>query len=171
MGIHPAELRVLSPGGTHAYECRLRHIRPQPTVSIRRRCCSDGVGSTLSEMLDGLGRFLKTHSIHPSGPAFTRWHSTRTEDHEIEVGYPVCMPVAGAGEVHAGTLPGGEVVATNPFGPLGDVVDAGKALDQWCAEHGRSAAGPDWELHWAEPGPRLGSVSWRTELVRPLSSQ
>jgi len=121
-------------------------------------------------MLEQIGRFLRIHSIHPSGPAFTRWHpANEAGEPDVEVGYPVCMPVAGVGEVMGDVLPGGEVVATCPFGPMGDPGEASAALDAWCAEHGRTASGPEWELHWAEPGARIGITSWRTEVVRPLT--
>ena len=47
-------------------------------------------------------------------------------------------------------------------------VVASEALDRWCAEHGRRAAGPNWEVYWTDPGREPDPAKWRTEVLKPL---
>ncbi len=116
--------------------------------------------------------YLEKQGVKPTGPPFTRYHSTSDiQNLELEAGFTVSAPLAGEGRVVPGLLPGGDVIATDHFGRYEDLPNAGAALDAWLGAHRRTAAGPNWEYYWTDPGAEPDPAKWRTEVLKPLSPQ
>lgn len=70
----------------------------------------------------------------------------------VEINAALDTPFAGHGEVVASATPAGEVVSTIHRGPYPTLSLANAAIRQWGVDHGRTLAGPSWELygHWQE---------------------
>ena len=87
---------------------------------------------------------------------------------DLEGGCPVASPVAGAGDVHPGELPGGEVAFTWHVGPYDTIGEAHGALTAWVLANSRKQRGPMWEVYWTDPGQEPDPTRWKTELIMPL---
>lgn len=77
-------------------------------------------------------------------------------------------PIAGAGAIEVGELPGGEVMSTFHLGPYSGLPQAAAALHAWAAKHDREAAGPEWYSYWTDPGAEPDTAKWKTEVILPL---
>jgi effector-binding domain-containing protein len=75
----------------------------------------------------------------------------------LDVGVELDGPFAGQGEVIRSATPAGPVATTTHFGPYGNLHAAHAAIHAWCANHGHTPAGPNWEIydHWQD--------SWNTD--------
>ncbi len=152
------------------YECRIKRVEPQPVLSIRGRTSLADLPRTIGEYLQDVWIFIEKTGNRPCGPPFTRYHSTNDDDAiDLEAGLPVPAPLPGAGRIHAGVLPGGEVLATDHIGPYELLPRADEALDRWLASTGRRSSGPNWEFYWTDPGVESDPAKWRTEVLKPLA--
>ena len=70
----------------------------------------------------------------------------------LEVGVELDAPFVGHGEVVASATPAGAVATAVHFGPYNRLHEAHEAIRQWCADHGYTPAGPNWEIygHWTD---------------------
>jgi effector-binding domain-containing protein len=70
----------------------------------------------------------------------------------LEVGVELDAPFSGHGEVFGSLTPSGTVATTTHYGPYQLLHHAHEALCQWCASHGHSLVGPNWEVygHWKD---------------------
>jgi effector-binding domain-containing protein len=152
------------------YECQLKQIKPQPILSIRGTTSIADLPKNIGAFLMEVWTYIEKNGGKPVGPPFTRYHSTdNLEALDLEAGLPVADPMPGSARVKAGTLPGGEVIATDHIGSYEGLPNAGEALARWCKQEGRTAAGPNWEVYWTDPGAEKDPSKLRTEVVKPLA--
>lgn len=151
------------------YECTIRALKPQPVMSIRGKTTLAALVDTIGEFLREVWEYVEKSGGKFSGPPFTCYHKISGEEIEIEAGMPVSDPLPSAGRIKAGELPGGEAVSTIHYGPYDFLPAAGEALDAWVKQHGREAAGPNWEIYWTDPGEVIKAEEWKTEVIKPLT--
>jgi effector-binding domain-containing protein len=85
---------------------------------------------------------------------------------QVEVGVLLDQPCPLTGRVVASALPGGLVATVLHTGPYSGLGEAHRAVLDWCAEHGRTAAGPRWEVY----GPHSDDPSRTTTEISYLLS-
>jgi len=150
------------------YECTLKTVTPQPTMSVRGLTTMEALSNTIGEYLGEVWQVVEMQGGQFAGPPFTRYHSVSEAGIDLEAGLPVIVALPSQGRVQAGELPGGEVVATIHVGPYEQLPDAGAALLAWVAEHNREVGGPNWEIYLTDPGEVSDPAKWQTEVVLPL---
>src|SRR4051812_6489574 len=69
-----------------------------------------------------------------------------------DFGVEVTRPFDATGEVFATETPSGEALVAVYRGPYDGLQEAYDAIDTWMAAHGRSSAGPSWEIY-GDPTP------------------
>jgi effector-binding domain-containing protein len=97
----------------------------------------------------------------------------------MEAGVPTAAPVAGDGEVIAGTLPAGRYATVTHIGPFDQLADATAALLDWAARQGLTwdttdtDAGQRWaariEFYLTDPREEPDPAKWRTDLTFRLA--
>jgi effector-binding domain-containing protein len=65
----------------------------------------------------------------------------------VEVGVELTQPCPLTGRVVSSALPSGEVAMTVHWGSYAKLGAAHQAVQDWCAQNGRRAAGPRWEVY------------------------
>jgi len=70
----------------------------------------------------------------------------------LEVGVELLAPFEECDGVVNSWTPAGPVATAVHFGPYNRLGEAHSAIRQWCREHERRLAGPNWEIygHWLE---------------------
>jgi effector-binding domain-containing protein len=127
-------------------EVRIEPGAAIPLAVIRRQVTR---GELSRAVVDGCGavwQFLRTHNLR--GGRNVALYLDGSIRLEVGVEFDGALPPSG--EVVASTTPAGEVVSVTHFGSYGGLGAAHAAITQWCREHGRTLAGPSWELygHW-----------------------
>jgi effector-binding domain-containing protein len=87
---------------------------------------------------------------------------------DLDVGIPVDGPVAPAGHVRAGGLPGGRAARAVYRGPYEALASAWGELGAWIAAAGHRPGAAVWESYLVGPETTPDPAEWRTELVRLL---
>lgn len=64
----------------------------------------------------------------------------------IVAGVEVFTDFADHGEVRPASTPSGDTAATAHYGEYSDMAGPYEALEQWCKDNGRRAAGVSWEI-------------------------
>ena len=98
--------------------------------------------------------FLRTSDVRQTGHNVMLY---KDDVPNVEVGVEVEGPFASDGPVVSSTLPAGETAMTVHRGPYDGLGSAHQAIRDWCAAHGRTPAGPRWEIYgdWHEDPAKL----------------
>lgn len=87
---------------------RLEQRADQSYVAIRVCTNRIGLSTKLPPLITELASWLASRNVHPTGAPFFRYLVIdRNEEFDIEVGFPVAMPLAGDCRVNTGVIPAG----------------------------------------------------------------
>lgn len=151
-----------------SYQTQLRHLEPQPVMSVREKVTFQELSNKLGEFVGEVFGYLQQQGVEPAGPPFSRYHGLEGDRIDLEAGLPVAKALPGSGRVKPGELPGGPVISAVHTGSYDTLPQAGEALQSWAAEHGRVVAGANWESYLVAPGHNADPSSWKTEVFKPL---
>jgi len=131
------------------HEVRLERLAGRPLAVVRRRASSGDLARVVPDACGTVWNALRAQRITGAGR-----HVALYWDHAInlEVGVELDGPYLGDGEVVGSATPAGTVATTVHFGPYARLGEAHQAIRQWCASHGCTLAGPNWEVygHWTD---------------------
>lgn len=153
---------------------QLQQLEPEPSLSIRATIRVEQLGEAMGERIGALRDYLRQAGAQPAGPPFVRYHTFGETETDLELGVPVIEPIAGAGRIQGGELPGGPAATTWHLGPHDKLGDAYARVAAWLKEQGREPDGPAWEVYyWIDLNQNQDPstwdpTSWRTQLVQPV---
>ena len=134
-------------------------------VTVPREEIRTVMGPGLGELMAA----LRAQGIAPAGPWLTHHLKMDPAAFDFEICVPVPRPVAPAGRVEPGQLPGATVARTVYHGAYEGLGAAWPQLDAWIAAQGRKPGPSLWEVYLTDPQANPDPSTWRTELNRPLS--
>jgi effector-binding domain-containing protein len=130
------------------YDIRIERAASRPLAVVRRRTTSqqlatvvpDGCGTVWSALREQKGVGGRHVAIY--------WDDAIN----LEVGVELEGPFDGHGDVVRSATPAGTVATAVHLGPYAGLHAAHEAIRQWCVNHGRTPAGPNWEIygHWRD---------------------
>lgn len=151
-----------------AYEIEIQGRAPQTTAAIRVATTQAEISAVLDRLFPEVWAELERQGVPAAGPPFARWHHFAADRVDLEAGFPVAAPVAGAGRIVAGALPGGRAAVTVHRGPYDTLTEAYHAIEAWAAREGQAAGAAPWEIYLTDPGATPDPTTWRTEVVWPF---
>lgn len=155
--------------GSMDYAITERQLAPQSVLMVRRRVERSALAATLGPLYGAIVDFAQRCGAGFAGPPFTRFVESGHGLLTIEAGLPVTAPIAGSGEVQAGTLPGGRTATTTHVGPYDRLPDAYAALERWIESQGLAVAGAPWEVYITDPAETPNPRDWRTDVFWPVA--
>ena len=150
-----------------ALEVEIRGLALQPYLGKRFRTPTSGVGSGVREGYAELFAKLAASGVTPVAPPFLVASPPRAGAMDIELGVPCASPPA-AGDLFAGTLPGGRAAVTTYRGPYDAIGPTYEALSRWIFTNGHTMAGPPREVFLTGPEDVASPDEHVTELVWPI---
>ena len=92
------------------YAARPDHTRTrypgQPILAIRAHTSERLAAQFVHDAFGELHSFIRDHDLKPAGPPFAIVnHTSKLGTLDIEAGWPINHPTAGADRIHGGTLP------------------------------------------------------------------
>jgi effector-binding domain-containing protein len=129
------------------YEVRLEASASRPLAVVRRRASAQELPRVVPEACGTVWNVVRAQQIAGAGRHIAIYWDGQIN---LDVGVELLAPFGGHGEVVDATTPAGTVATTVHLGPYNRLLEAHRAICQWCAQHGHSPAGPNWEIydHW-----------------------
>jgi len=160
-------------------EPRLVTRPEQPYVGVRTIVTLDTVGRVADRIGELIG-WLAARDAAPAGPPFLRyWVIDMPERLDVEAGVPTRGEIDGAGDVVAGTLPGGTYATVTHHGHPQELVEVITKLLAWAEEEGLrwdardEPEGTAWgcrlEVFLTNPMEQPDMAQWDTDLVFKLA--
>ncbi|MFK7930500.1 MAG: helix-turn-helix domain-containing protein [Myxococcota bacterium] len=140
----------------------------QPVLYMRKTVAMTALQQAMAECLPAVFVHCQQHGIAMAGPPFTRYVSMSRGRCTIEAGMPV-ISGEGAGEIHRGELPGGDLAFAVHQGPYDTLGQTHAAVEAWLIAQGRTASGGPWEVYVTDPGEVPNPADWRTDIYYPLA--
>jgi effector-binding domain-containing protein len=129
------------------YDVRFEQFTRRPLAVVRRRTSQQELAKVVPEACGTVWKVIRQQKIEGAGRHVALYWDGKIN---LEVGVELEGPFAGSGEVIGSATPAGPVATAAHFGPYGRLHEAHRAIREWCAKHGYTLAGPNWEIygHW-----------------------
>ena len=131
---------------------RLHTLAPRAVASLRRSCRPQELGLMMGAAVREVSEALEGSGVSASGPPFTRYHALLPDSVDFEAGIPIAGEFVGTDSVHAGSLPGGEVVTLWHYGPVEAIAASYAKVEEALHAFRREPLGGHWEVYWTPPG-------------------
>ena len=131
------------------YNVRIEQISSLPLAVVRRRASLGELSQVVPAACGTVWNVVRSQKITGAGRHIALYLDDQIN---LEVGVELDAPFPGHGEVVGSATPGGAVATVAHFGPYHQLHEAHKAICLWCANHGYTLAGPNWEIydHWKD---------------------
>lgn len=145
-------------------QIQIRKVTSQPLAVARDRATVGDIGPKIGTLLSAVRKFLQVSNVKQAGHnVVVYWDEadrrliTTDEGVLIEVGVQVAMPFEPEGTVACSATPAGTVAAMTHRGPYEQLPAVHAAVRQWCRDHRRPIAGPNWEIYgdWSDKPDEL----------------
>lgn len=149
------------------FPCEIEERPTYHTVSIRFRSPVGQLAQHFGEVYGKVIRHVEAVGGVPLPLAYAAYHNMDMQNLDVEAGFPVANPIAGAGEVVASTIPGGLAAVCHYTGPYEAMSPAYDQLQKFIAEQGYRQSHPVYE--WYLNGPEDTTPDGlRTDIVIPV---
>lgn len=145
-------------------------LEPRTTAVVQAVVPMADLRAFFDRSFGELAAALADQGVAPTGPAFALHHRRPDDTADLEVGFPTARAVEPAGEVVAGSLPGGRAARLVHQGGYDGLGEAWGRLVAWAGEQGSQPDGPFLEVYVTEPRPDVDPADLRTELYLPLDA-
>jgi effector-binding domain-containing protein len=132
-----------------AYDIRREHVSSRPLAVVRRRASVQELSKVIPAACGMVWNAVRAKQITGAGRLVALYLDDQIN---LEVGVELDAPLDDRDNIFGSATPAGAVAATVHFGPYQRLHEAHHAIRQWCANHGYSLAGPNWEIygHWID---------------------
>jgi effector-binding domain-containing protein len=121
------------------------------TASVRRRVKLEDLPEFFAESLPMVLEAIEEQGAVPGGEPFARYRGAPNGSVDVEAGFPVAGDFAPSGEIQAGQLPGGRVIAGLLLGAYDSIGQMYAKLTAWAIAHGLRPTQDLWEVYLTDP--------------------
>lgn len=125
--------------------------KEQPVISIRKTTNVGNLKQELGQAFMAVTQYLAESGVAPAGSVFAAYYNMDMEHLDVEMGIPVSKPLAGKGEIAAGSIPAGKQVSTVHKGPYTQMEGVYNALTEWMKSEGQIPTGVVYEFYLNSP--------------------
>ena len=152
----------------------------QAYVAIKALVTMQTLGTVLPGLHPEVSSWMRARDVAKAGAPFWKYNVIDMERQmEVEVGFPVAVPVAGDDRVVAGVLRAGKYATLRHIGHPDTLFGATTALLDWAAGQGltwdvtETEEGDRWgarlEIYETDPAQEPNMDNWETELAFRLA--
>ncbi len=152
-------------------DCTVRVLwaDPRPLAGIQADTTQPQLGTDIIRLLDEVWPVLREQGVR-TGHNVVVYRGGAAGGLTIDAGVEVFTPFTAQGRVRATSTPSGEAAVAEYYGDYAGMAAAYAALDRWCADQERQAAGVNWEVYgdWAEDPAQLRTDVYMLLVPLPL---
>jgi effector-binding domain-containing protein len=136
------------------YSVEAKRVESQPIAAVRLRAGASDLSRVVPQACGEVWNYLRAHRVEGAGRHVAVYLDGQIN---LEVGAEVAHPFPSDGRVVLSSTPAGTVATTAHIGPYHGLHGAHAAVCAWCADNGRTMAGPNWEVygHWDDDPSKL----------------
>jgi effector-binding domain-containing protein len=149
------------------YDVRTGQAGSRALAAVRAATTHRRLGADIVRLLDMVWPVLREQEVR-TGHNVVVYRGGGRGTITIDAGVEVFTDFAERGEVRHRSTPPGDTAVTAHYGEYSDLAAAYAALEQWCQDNGRRAAGVNWEIYgdWDDdPAKRRTDVYFLLEPV------
>jgi effector-binding domain-containing protein len=135
-------------------EVRLTRVAPQLTAVVRSIAPRQALSTAVPAACGEVWSYMRAAQLPKPGRNVALYLDGRIT---FEAGAEVAAPFPASDRVICSQTPGGMVATATHVGPYNQLAAAHSAILAWCAAHGKTLAGPNWEVygHWTDDPSQL----------------
>ena len=149
------------------FQCEIKEQAAQPSLSVRTRTSIDGLPQLLGESYGKIAGYLAELGEGPAGAPFAAYYNMDMQDLDVEIGFPVTVPISSKGDIQASQVPGGKLAFALHTGPYSEIGPDYDALTQFAKEQGYKPTGVAYEFYLNDPS-ETPQEKLQTQIVFPL---
>lgn len=147
-------------------DCRLVENKPQAALVVRTRTRVQDLPKVLGQVFGQIAAYVAQAGGALKGPAFTAYHNMDMQDLDVEIGFPVAVPVPPQGRMVVTEIPGGKAAVAMHIGPYDTVERTYKRLEAFMKEQHVTPRGVAYEMYFDPPETPPEKI--RTQIMFPL---
>ncbi|WP_406656117.1 GyrI-like domain-containing protein [Methanolobus sp. ZRKC2] len=129
----------------------IKEEQAQPVLSIRTRTAVRDLPAVIGESYEKIMQYMSGIGQEPAGAPFVAYYNIDVEDLDLEIGFPVAIPLKGSDDINSSEIPAGKYVSTTYKGPYQGMEKPYMEMAQWVEEHGYKAKGISYEYYFNSP--------------------
>ena len=142
-------------------------IGKQPVLSVRTITNAANLPSVIGENFRKIADYLEETNELMSDVPFVAYHSLDPEDMDIEIGFPVPIPLSGKGDIKASFFQEGLAVFSMFRGSYGDMEPLYSEMTEWIEKNGYRFSGAYYEFYYN--GIEFPESELLTKVLIPVS--
>ena len=145
------------------YEVLELVVEPRLVAGVRAQVTRGRVGQAFFRHLDQVYAAAKAGAVSLDGQNIFIYRGCEGDQLTVDFCVGATAPFEATGAVEPFTTPSGRTTMVAHQGDYGGLPAANAAIHAWCQEHGRTLAGPSWEVygHWYDdPALLRTEVYW-----------
>ncbi|MDG6244559.1 MAG: GyrI-like domain-containing protein [Methanolobus sp.] len=129
----------------------IKEEQAQPVLSIRTRAAVSELPVLIGESYEKIMQYMFRIGQEPAGAPFVAYYNMDMEDLDLEIGFPVAMPLEGSGEIGVSEIPAGKYVSMMYKGPYRGMEQPYSEMAKWIEDNGYKPKGISHEYYYNSP--------------------
>ncbi len=134
-----------------SYHFELSEQPEQPVLSIRTVTTAEQLPAQFGKAFAALGQYLRELNATPQGIPFGAYYNMDMQRLDVEIGFPVAVPLPGNDTIQASVIPGGKQLSYLHKGSYQATAPVYEAMAQWIAQNGHTPTGVVYEFYLNSP--------------------
>lgn len=149
------------------YKFEVSEPAPRPALAVRTRTPVSNIGAVMGQAFGKVYQHIMETGAKPGDCAVSVYYNMDMNDLDVDIGFVLAEPAAGAGEVHALEIPGGKQVSCMYKGPYDQMESTYAAMSEWMAANGYIPTGMAYEFYYNDPS-QVPASELLTKIMFPL---
>lgn len=141
--------------------------KEQPTLTIRTHTKMEDLPRVIGESFGKIVSYLNESGELMSDIPFVAYYNLDMENLDVEIGFPVAMPLPGKGEVKQNFIPEGKIIFCMYRGPYAEMAPVYEEMANWISENGYKPGTTAYEFYYNDP--EFSESDWLTKIVMPIA--
>jgi effector-binding domain-containing protein len=145
----------------------IKEEQAQPILSIRTRAAVRDLPVVIGESYEKIMQYMYRIGQEPAGAPFVAYYNMDMEDPDLEIGFPVAMPLQGSDEIGSSQIPAGKYVSMTYKGPYTGMEQPYGEMAKWIEDNGYKPKGISYEYYYNSP-MEVPESELLTRIVMPV---
>ena len=134
-----------------AFVFSIVETQEQPTLFVKTVTPVGALPGEIGKAYGAIAGYVAQKGEQLLGPPYVAYFNMDMQNLQVEIGFPVAKPIAGAGDIQAGSIPAGKKATAFYKGAYTGMGPTYEALAKWTAERGYTPTGTAYEFYFNAP--------------------